>query len=180
MKLADRIILHLLKHGRKDPGEIMIPNFYHHGYEMDVFKLTKKQLVVEYEVKISRADFFNDFKKFHTDYGLFDEVKLEFMEKRDLYKHDLLVAGRAASSFFFVVPEGLVSKNEVPKHCGLMYFQLSGTMQPEGYLSDFDKLYTERPAPILHKRQFTDYQQLAKSLSWREDRWRRKSYKNDN
>lgn len=180
MKLADRIILHLLKYGRKDPSEIMIPNFYHGGYEMDVFKLSKKQLVVEYEVKISRADFKNDFKKFTTDYGLFDEVKLEFMEKKDTLKHDVLAAGRGASSFFFVVPEGLVHRNEVPKHAGLMYFRTAGTMMPGGVLQDVDYLYTEKPAPVLHKREFTEYPQLAKSLSWREDRWRRKSYKHEN
>lgn len=179
MKLADRIILHLLKYGRRDPNEIMIPNFYHFGYEMDVFKLSKKQLVIEYEVKISRSDFFNDFKKFQTDYGMFNELKLEFTDKKDTLKHDLIRAGRAASSFFFVMPENMVQKHEVPSHCGLMYFRPAGSMVEGGVLSDVDYLYTCRPAPVLHKRPFQDYQQLAKSLSWREDRWRRKCYRNE-
>lgn len=157
MKLADRIILHLLKYGRRDPSEIMIPNFYDFGYEMDMFKLTRKQLVVEYEIKISRADYFNDFKKNVKPY------------KCDpIYKHQDIPAGKAANSFFFIVPAGLVEKTEVPHYAGLMYFI-------EDVLGD--KIETIKPAPVLHKRPFTEYQQLAKSLSWREDRWRRKCYK---
>jgi uncharacterized membrane protein YukC len=156
MKLADRIILHLLKYGRKDPNEIMIPNFYHFMYEMDMFKLTKKQWVVEYEVKISRSDYFNDFKKHYKAY-----------KQPPVYKHQELQQGRAANSFFFIVPAGLVDKTEVPHYAGLMYYLDHGVIE------------TIKPAPVIHKNIFTDYQALATSLSWREDRWRRKLYRDD-
>lgn len=175
MKLADRILLHLLKYGRKDPSEIMIPNFYHFGYEMDMFKLTSKQLVVEYEVKISRADYFNDFKKNRKAWKSDTE-----------YKHDLIRSGKAASSFCFVVPENLIHPNEVPKHCGLMYFRPEGTVIPkinslveedvDPDVSIADKIYSVKASPTLHKNKFTDFQALAKSLSWRENNWRTKYY----
>lgn len=172
MKLADRILLHLLKYGRKDPSEIMIPNFYHFGYEMDMFKLTSKQLVVEYEVKISRADYHNDFKK---------NTKLWKQDAE--YKHDIIAQGKAANSFCFVVPEGMVHPNEVPKHCGLMYFRPAGSLVPsvqvclpdeEPQVSIADTIYSVKPSPVLHKNKFTDFQALAKSLSWRENNWREK------
>ena len=169
MKLADQIILHLLKHGRRDPNEIMIPNFYLYRYEMDLFKLTKDQFIVEYEVKITRSDFFNDFKKYHTEYGEFHEASSSWKDKHNVYKHDHIRTGAGPNRFVFVVPEGMVSLAEVPRHCGLMYCYV----QDEKVWS----IQTERPAPMLHKNKFTDYQRLAKSLSWREDRWRRKFYK---
>lgn len=162
MKLADRIIFHLLQHGRKDPSEIMIPNFHCFMYEMDVFKLTKTGLVVEYEVKISRADFFNDFKKNHGRY-----------RQDPVYKHQELAQGRAANRFFFVVPKDLVSKEEVPYYAGLMYFNQTA----DEILYGRDSIHTEKPAPLIHKRQFEDYKWLATSLSWREERWRRKVQK---
>jgi len=154
MKLADQIILHLLKYGRKDPSEIMIPNFFMYMYEMDCFKLIPKtQFVIEYEIKISRADYFNDFKKNYKPY-----------QRPALYKHQELAAGRAANRFFFIVPTGLVSSEEVPHYAGLMYY-------------DGEKIITQKPAPLIHKREFEDYKSLATSLSWREERWRRKIQK---
>lgn len=156
MKLADEIILHLMKHGRKDPSEIMIPNFHCFAYEMDCFKLmSKTEFVIEYEVKISRADFFNDFKKNHKPYN-----------RPPIYKHQELQAGRGANRFFFITPLGLVSAKEIPHYAGLMYY-------------DEKKIITQKPAPLIHGRKFEDYQWLAKSLSWREERWRSK-YHNRN
>ncbi len=161
MKLADRIILHLLKYGRRDPSEIMIPNFYHGLYEMDVFKLMRTGYVVEYEVKISRADYYNDFKKMReTGWRNGGTVKQHF-------KHDAIREGRGSNRFFFVVPSGLIKPEEVPGHCGLMYYHEQ-------------KIETIKPAPLIHKKEFTDYKSLATSLSWREDRWRRKSYRDEN
>jgi hypothetical protein len=171
MKLADRILLHLLKYGRKDPSEIMIPNFYHFMFEMDCFKLTKKQYVIEYEVKISRADYKNDFSK---SYGQWRGPAV--------MKHDQIAQCKTVNSFYFVVPENLIGTHEVPAYAGLMYFRPKGTMMPatlidEAYATTKDDIYTIKPAPLLHKNKFEDFQELCKSLSWREDRWRRKFYK---
>jgi|SRR6185503_13322452 len=161
MKLADRIILHLLKHGRKDPNEIMIPNFYHGMYEMDVFKLMSTGYVVEYEVKISRADYYNDFKKMREHWFINPP---EYGRYTQVFKHDAIRVGAGCNRFFFVTPTDLIKRHEVPGHCGLMYYSE-------------EKIITIKPAPLIHKKIFTDYKALATSLSWREDRWRRKSYK---
>ena len=168
MKLADKIILTILQHGRKDPNEILLPNIYQYGYEMDCFKVMKTGMVVEYEVKISRSDFFNDFKKYQTAYGKFDDKLLAWPDKRNVLKHDQIRDGHGPNRFFFVVPEGLVQKTEIPSHAGLMYYYdgLRGT-----------GISTIKPAPLLHRNEFQNYRQLATSLSWREDRWRRKFYK---
>lgn len=150
MKIADQIILHLLKYGRKNPSEIMLANIQMFMYEMDVFKLMSNGYVVEYEVKISRSDFFNDFKKNHGRYN-----------QPPVYKHQDLADGKAANRFFFVTTKGLVTKEEVPYYAGLMYF-------------DDGKICTIKPAPLIHRKPFDDYRSLAISLSWREEHLRRR------
>ena len=63
MQLKDEIMFKLTTFIRKIPNEVIIPNFYFGWYEMDVFRLTSSGFVTEYEIKTSRADLKNDFKK---------------------------------------------------------------------------------------------------------------------
>ena len=82
--------------------------------ECDVISISKSDYIYEYEVKISRSDFKADFKK---------------------PKHTLITEKK----FIKVVPENLVSVEEVPEYAGLMYANERG-----GY--DIIK-----KAPIIHK-----------------------------
>ena len=63
MQLKDKICFDLMTFVRKTPNEVVIPNFYFGFYEMDVFRLTPSGFITEYEIKTSRADLKNDFKK---------------------------------------------------------------------------------------------------------------------
>ncbi len=156
MKLADKILTAIRRHAPKDPSEIMMPNFYLFGYEMDMMRLMTNGYVVEYEVKISRSDFFQDFKKMQEVYVYpIDEAR----QVQQFFKHDGLREGKAANRFFFVTPEGLVDKEEIPKHAGLIYYR-------DGYLD------TKKPAPLLHKRVYSDYRRLAIAMSWRDSNLR--------
>jgi hypothetical protein len=80
----------------------------HLPWECDVLAVTKFGYAVEYELKISRSDFKADFKK---------------------PKHKLFNKGQGGmiSKFWFVVPQGLVKKSEVPAYAGLMYCYFKGT-----------------------------------------------------
>lgn len=150
MKLADKISFDLIKWARGSGHEILIPNFYHGWYEMDLFRLTNTEYVIEYEIKISRSDFFNDFKKntrVYSGTGLESQNKL---------KHDMIAKGEGkCNRFFFVVPKDLVSIDEVPAHCGLIYYR-------DGNLRII------KNAPLLHKNKTADFKRLAVSLSFRE------------
>lgn len=79
------------------------------GHECDVLGVSRAGYMYEYEVKISRADFKKDF------------------EKR--YKHNNMAARKSLFSngryvcpnyFYYVVPEGLVSIEEIPEYAGLI------------------------------------------------------------
>lgn len=108
-------------------------------WECDVFHTTNAGYFTEFEVKVSREDFFNDATK----------VRTERRTNTVFNKHDLLAAGshQGPSRFFFVVPVGLVKEHEVPKWAGVI----------EVAKTERARFCTEtivRPAPRLHDQKF--------------------------
>ena len=71
-------------------------------HEIDFLVVTKQNKLIEYELKVSRADFFQDRKKL---------------------KHNRMLTGAKGKiyKFYYVVPEGMVDKDEVPDYAGLVY-----------------------------------------------------------
>jgi hypothetical protein len=107
----------------------VINNFFSdelHG-EADVLSLTNNFFVYEYEIKISRSDFFADFKK-HFKHSIL---------KREDWIVGTRYENKIANYFFYVVPENLIALNEVPHYAGLIY------------ISD-GKTKTIKEAPRLH------------------------------
>lgn len=130
-------LLHFLKGGY----DVLLPNFYFGVHECDVFRITQSDLVVEYEIKISRSDFFNDFKKGS--------------------KHRNLEAGEGLcpNRFFFVVPENLILKEEVPSYAGLIYYN-------DG------RFKIIKSGKLLHKNKFTNYRSICHTLASRDEEHR--------
>ena len=98
--------------------------------ECDVISISKSDYIYEYEVKISRSDFKADFKK--PKHNLITEKKFIKETKKETF---YLVP----NYFYFVVPENLITVEEIPEYAGLMYVNEKG-----GY--DIIK-----KAPIIHK-----------------------------
>lgn len=120
--------------------DIVLPNYYFGRYECDVFRIQESGYTVEYEIKVSREDFFADFKK-----GFKGE------------KHCNLKAGtgfNCPNRFYFVVPKGLVKAEEVPEYAGLLTYEFG-----------FD---IKKNAKLLHKTKFTNYRKIAHQLSDRD------------
>jgi hypothetical protein len=84
---------------------------FSHTWESDFLALTKSGYLYEGEVKISKSDFKADFKK-KDKHTLLQESyeKIEGVEGK-LRPH----------YFFYVVPEKLITEDEVPEYAGLIY-----------------------------------------------------------
>lgn len=95
----------------------VFPNVYFKGLECDVLKITPSNISYEYEVKVSRADFFADFKKQSITYKMEDGDYVRLAED----KHTQIKDGKRTNYFYFVVPDGLVTALEVPDYAGLIY-----------------------------------------------------------
>ncbi len=89
-----------------------IENLKVYSWESDSLSITKSGYVYECEIKISRTDFFNDKKK---------ERKHQILEGTYIRKPYEKKYPDKPNYFYYVVPEGLVTVDEVPNFAGLIY-----------------------------------------------------------
>lgn len=88
--------------------DFVLHGFYYQGSEMDMFAMVRDK-VIEFEIKTDPYDFGNDFKKLYS------------LGKIRVNKHTYLETGKALPNFFyFVVPFGMLTPEDVPGHCGLI------------------------------------------------------------
>jgi len=128
-------------------------NCYMYAWECDFWALSTSKYSVEVEVKISRADFFKDFKK-TSKHEMFAAHKQEhaiyYKQPYRQYGDRPIKEGAYSSleyckpanhlpnKFFYACPEGLIKVHEVPIYAGLLY--IAG-----------NDVRVVKPAPFLHK-----------------------------
>lgn len=118
-----------------------INNVFVFYWESDFFVLRQNGYICDYEIKITRSDYFADFKK--------------------LTKHEILPKGHYTgwkgkivdsirpNKFYFVVPKDLIKKEEVPAYAGLIY------------VSETGQLTFVKEAPFLHRNIVEVHKTLA-------------------
>lgn len=129
-----------------------VTNYFFKGYECDLLTISNRLYSTEYEIKMSKADFNNDFKKKTKKYN-WQLHSTEILNR----KHDLINEGKRTNRFYFVVNESL--EVDVPKYAGLITFKITESIR-------FDRIKT---APRLHNDTVPDktINHLVKNLSWR-------------
>lgn len=118
-------------------------NLFVFGWESDYLCITKSDLIYECEIKISRSDFQNDFKHKKEKHLL-----LESKEK------DIAADNKKPDYFYYAVPEGLITKDEVPEYAGLIYVS-----KASGSNNVFSTCTVVKQAPSL-KKEKTDLDSL--------------------
>jgi hypothetical protein len=86
-------------------------NVFVFNNESDFLAVSRSNYTIEVEIKTSRADFKNDFKK-TTGFRNYGKNKHEHLQSDNTYK---------PNKFCFAVPEGMITQDEVPKYAGLIY-----------------------------------------------------------
>jgi len=120
--------------------EIVIPSYHPpKWWECDVFAILKSGYCEEVEIKVSVADYKNDFKKKRDGY------QEQYMGKRSVKKHDLLAARAhiCPNRFWYMVPSGMLDGIEIPEYAGLIE-----VCNPDGLNAT---LHIAKQAPLLHK-----------------------------
>lgn len=146
--IIDSLEHHLCGNGHK----YWIRNAYifAHDWESDFFNLTKSGYANEFEVKVSRGDFFCDFKKRRHEVlstgGCINFLK-EFKEIK--FK---------PNRFWYVITENLVTADEVPKHAGLIF------IKEYGKETRIPKII--KPAPLLHKEKLEFDSRMIVKFFW--------------
>ena len=97
---------------------IFCSNYQGMGFsECDVIRITKSDLVYEYEIKTSRSYFKADFKKEYKHNRLSGRI--------DKDKEYIKWSGHPGrpNYFFYVCSENLIKESEIPQYAGLIYIQ---------------------------------------------------------
>lgn len=166
-----------------------VDGLYVFGWESDKLIWTKSGYIYEFEIKVSRADFRNDFKNKKEKHlilkGPTEEERFmphfyeSYEHNRHLYSsfgdyvsrvspdsRDLIANHRRPNYFYYAVPEGLIQPEEVPEYAGLIWILKE--------YRDVRAAYTvPKQAPVLHKRKYKDGElNLAEKFwyNWQTDR----------
>lgn len=141
-KHSEKSIQSLLE-SRFDAGNIKytVSNLYlfRDNWETDFLVVQRTSgYCYEIEIKISRSDFFNDFKKVDKHQILREGT---YMKRKYRYPTDPVTGKRVSekyyepekwdyrpNKFYYCVPEGLIKKEEVPDYAGLMYVTPMGVI----------------------------------------------------
>ena len=165
-----------------------VDGLYVFEWESDKLIWTKSGYIYEFEIKISRADFKNDFKnkkdkhiilKGPTEEERFMPAFYQSYEwNKRLYKSiddckarikpgdsHLIESHKKPNYFYYAVPEGMIQPEEVPPYAGLVWMA-----KEYRYCGG---IIIKKKAPMLHKTKYTDGElNLAEKFwyNWQSDR----------
>ena len=158
-----------------------VDGLYVFAWESDKLLETKSGYIYEFEVKISRADFKNDFKHKQAKHLVLMgseksgkthlpcyEQMIEWnkhnpgsIEKR--YGNDpryLVDAQKKPNYFYYAVPEGLISVEDIPEYAGLVYVTQSN-------------IQIIKKAPRLHSVRYSDDElELGEKFYYNMEKWK--------
>lgn len=159
--ISKRLIKYLYKKGHK----YLISNVFVYRHESDVFSVTKSGYSYEFEIKISVSDFKADMFKKDKHKFLSSESEIIIKKIGNLIGINIdgnyvpntfrnkLYSGYEGSRidylnrdneipnrFFYIVPEDMISPDQVPEYAGLYYIKQNGG------------IIEIKKAPLLHKK----------------------------
>lgn len=139
IKWSEELIQQQLRYSFLSPNSVkyFMENLNVYDWESDVLKITKSGYAYEFEIKISRADFKNDFKHKKKKHTLFENKEN---------------SSKIPNYFYYVVPEGLVSEEEIPEYAGLIY--VLGTIIGNGKV--YYQFLEIKKAPKLHSNKIDE------------------------
>lgn len=150
---TEELIQKVLRSAVLSPSSVLYrtENLKVFAWESDSLAITKSKYAYEFEIKISRADFKNDFKhkkmKHQMLEGTYQLLGNEFLGDGKMTIND------KPNYFYYVVPENLVTVDEVPTYAGLVYIKPSYDREGKIYWYDADVV---KEAPKLHKEKIDE------------------------
>lgn len=93
--------------------DLVLTNHFHSDWEADILIINSAGCSHEIEIKLSKADFKNDFKKQYQHHNT----------KENFLKHDKISCGDyPCNRFSFLLPQGMIEPDSIPLHCGIIEF----------------------------------------------------------
>jgi hypothetical protein len=142
---------------------IYLPRYQNQGFsEADVFGISRSGQMYEFEIKISRPDYFADFKNKihkHRELSQRDAKCTRNVWKKGKCTEENFDQIGLPNRFYYACPEKLIAKEEIPEYAGLIYIDQNGKYQEI------------KPAPLLHHHKANEaiYKNAATILSERNE-----------
>lgn len=150
--------------------EYRLANAFIFRWESDFFVKQRNGYCYEIEIKISRSDFFADFKKKEKheilQTGGYKWISKDY--KTNIETENFREIKFRPNKLFYCVPEGLIKANEIPKYAGLMYAR------------ERDIIIVKN-APIIHREVIKAEMRLCNKFYnyWMEERQKHALLKNE-
>lgn len=104
-----------------------VNNLYVFHWESDKLIWTKAGFIYEFEIKVSRSDFRNDFKHKPEKHATLNET---FESQQSAITEGASTSTRKTPNYFYyATPQDLVSPDEVPTYAGLVYIDNIGEVR---------------------------------------------------
>lgn len=119
---------------------LVLTNYFHADWEADILMVDQEGNSHEIEIKLSKSDFKNDFKKAY----IHQKTGEKFL------KHDKISCGDyVCNRFSFLLPMGMIDHQSIPKHCGIIEFYHN----PDRWETEF---FVVREAIPIHQISYWD------------------------
>lgn len=112
-------------------------NIFLYNWESDFITIDRENYITEIEIKCSKWDYLNDFKK---------EDKHQAIQQ--------LRITDIPNYFYYVMPENMIEQNNIPEYAGLIIIKYGG-------------LKFVKKAPILHQEKFDRFEEIATKLMYK-------------
>lgn len=143
--IADSLRLKFFSH------KYLINNAFIYEWESDFFSITELDYAFEFEIKVTKGDFKDDFNKKEK------HVLLESVDPSGFY--------RKPNKFFYATPKNLLATSEVPSYAGLIEInpvdRVANIVKEAPYLHKEKQL--EPLKPILLEKFYNRYMDLLRN-----------------
>lgn len=175
----------------------VMENLFVFAWESDLLLITKSDIIYEFEIKISKSDFKNDFKNKTTKHAILEsclsgekytplyyelleesrkrgeKVEDEFIrrvEKHPTGSRYLTETYKKPHYFYYAVPENLISEDDVPEYAGLVYM-----------IDYWPYFKIVKPSPRINTQKYTsDDLNLVEKFYYNYRFWKDKAKKENN
>lgn len=122
-------------------------NMYLYPFESDVIILSKAGYITVYEIKLTRSDYFADFKKRKYISAIGATRTREYFLK----------SGHGPNRFYYVYPQGMIKPEEVPDYAGIIQVGESGI---NDIYRKAPRLHAKKAKPVLRDK-------ILKAMYWK-------------
>lgn len=132
--------------------ELVLTNYFHSDWEADILIIDELGMSYEIEIKLTKTDFKNDFKKQYQN----QKTKEIFL------KHDKISCGDyPCNQFSFLLPQGMIQSETIPEHCGIIEFYHN----PDSWETSFTEIRTPKKVHVEPFWKFFDKDLMLKMMA---------------